>query len=190
MVLKMYLLSNMAILGLHVSFRGSKWFSRLRLSSASKHLLPIGPGILTTAGGGEDVLKPPIGKFTFGYNIHLDRIRVFHNCARTESFKGLSDYCVVIAYGNIWVFPKIGIPQNGWLKMENLIKLDDLGKPTILGNIHLNRWTGNFYGPTTKCLPNHQLFRIWWFSGIGSSKTMGTPGTPKPTTHFSRDGHD
>ena len=26
-----------------------------------------------------------------------------------------------------WVFPKIGVPQNGWFIMENLIKMDDLG---------------------------------------------------------------
>ena len=29
--------------------------------------------------------------------------------------------------GLIWGFPKIGVPQNGWFIMENLIKMDDLG---------------------------------------------------------------
>ena len=32
-----------------------------------------------------------------------------------------------------WVFPKIGVPQNGWFLMENSIKMDDLGvKPIFL----------------------------------------------------------
>ena len=29
----------------------------------------------------------------------------------------------------IWVFPKIGVPQNAWFIMENPIKMDDLWIP-------------------------------------------------------------
>ena len=37
-----------------------------------------------------------------------------------------------------WVFPKIGVPQNGWFMMENPVKMDDLGKPIIFGNIQMS----------------------------------------------------
>ena len=37
-------------------------------------------------------------------------------------------------YTLIWVFPKIGIPQNGWYIMEAPIKMDHFGVPPFFGN--------------------------------------------------------
>ena len=31
-----------------------------------------------------------------------------------------------------WMFPKIGVPQNGWFIMESPIKMDDLEVPLFL----------------------------------------------------------
>ena len=36
-----------------------------------------------------------------------------------------------------WVFPNIGVPQNGWFIMENPIEMDDWGGTIIFGNIHI-----------------------------------------------------
>ena len=43
---------------------------------------------------------------------------------QSGSPEGLSSYQIVI-----WMFPKIGVPQNGWFIRENTIKMDYLGVP-------------------------------------------------------------
>ena len=35
------------------------------------------------------------------------------------------------------MFPKIGVPQNGWFMTENPIEMDDLGGTIIFGNTHI-----------------------------------------------------
>ncbi len=37
----------------------------------------------------------------------------------------------------VWIFPKIGVSQNGWFIMEHPIKFHDLGVPLFLGNTHM-----------------------------------------------------
>ena len=50
-----------------------------------------------------------------------------------------------------WVFPKIGVPQNGLFLTENPIKMDDLGGTTIFGNTHMEKVDATSCENTTSC---------------------------------------
>ena len=86
----------------------------------------------------------------------------------------------------IWVFPKIGVPQNGWFIMENLIKMDDLGLPLFLETPILYQCfhpeKSHDHRPRVcvpiKTLPRHAAAALWPRVANRCLWSLGQQGNP------------
>ena len=74
----------------------------------------------------------------------------------------------------IWVFPEIGVPQNGWFTMENPIKMDDLGVPSFS---ETPIWTKRTTARVMCSIPTISLWGSQSFlSKLHSCKTQSASG--------------
>ncbi len=64
--------------------------------------------------GGSDsgAIWPPNGDFVHQNDVH-----------KTERVTCARKVVISLSVISIWVFPKIGVPENGWFIMENPIKM-------------------------------------------------------------------
>ena len=93
----------------------------------------------------------------------------------STSFNKKIEYCYwnfpdVMLFFSIWVFPTIGVLQNGWFRMENPIQMDDLRVPPMKEtpiSFHMLFWGGCLH------LPDAKIF----------TRGRGCPGGNEPTAN-------
>ena len=71
-------------------------------------------------------------RFTYRQTSNKNVVFAEGKCANIYIYTYIYLFIDIYKYIHIWVFPKIGVPQNGWFKMENPIKIDDLWVPLFL----------------------------------------------------------
>ena len=77
-----------------------------------------------------------------------------------------------------WVFPKIGVSQNRWFRMENPIKIGWFGGTTIFGNIHTCREIR--VAPLVFIYKPPCVFLSFFFQVILAAVRVHLPGHPHP----------
>ena len=68
----------------------------------------------------------------------------------------------------IWVFPNIGVSQNGWFTMENLIKMDDLRVPPFSETsmyIYIYMYVYIIYANSL-----HQTVEMWIYLAMANAR--------------------
>ena len=74
---------------------------------------------------------------------------------------------------NMWVFPKIVVPQNGWFIMENPIKMRWFGGTPIFGNTHVFH---GWFSVKTPVFCNKFEEMLSWLMRLSMKKQLPSPG--------------